>query len=114
MVIYHITSRSDWKKAQQAGQYTAPSLTQEGFIHASTGEQVTGTANLFYHGQHGQVLLVIDSERLLSELRFDVVSTHGAEQRFPHIYGPLNLDAVVDALDFQPDTNGTFQFAADR
>ncbi len=112
MIIYHITSRADWEKAQQAGEYTAPSLAQEGFIHASTGEQVTGTANLFFRSQLGLVLLVIDTERLRSELRYDAVQTHGAEQRFPHIYGPLNLDAVIDVLDFQPNSEGLFRFSA--
>ncbi len=110
MIIYHITPRVEWEKALQAGQYTAPSLAQEGFIHASTGPQVTGTANLFYKGQSGLVLLKIDTSRLRPELRFDPVHTHGEEQRFPHIYGPLNLDSVVDILDFAPDPDGTFLF----
>ncbi len=110
MIIYHITSRNDWEKAKQAGQYTAPSLAQEGFIHASTGEQVAGTANLLFRGQLGLVLLVIDTAQVLAEVRFDVVHTHGAEQRFPHIYGPLNLDAVQNVIDFRPNPDGKFQF----
>ncbi len=28
--------------------------------------------------------------------------------RFPHIYGPINLDAVIQVLDFEPDENGDF------
>ena len=110
MIIYHITSSGEWQKAQQAGQYTAPSLSQEGFIHASTGAQVAGTANLFFSGQGGLVLLVIDTTRLLSEVRFDAVHTHGDEQFFPHIYGPINLDAVSEVLDFQPSPDGQFHF----
>lgn len=110
MKIYHITAQADWEKARQAGQYTAASLGQEGFIHASTAEQVAGTANLFFKGQSGLVLLVIDTERTKPEIRFDTVQTHGAEQKFPHIYGPLNLDAVVDVFDFQADAAGIFHF----
>ncbi len=113
MIIYHITAQADWDKAQKAGQYTAPSLSQEGFIHASTGEQVAGTANLFFRGQTGLVLLAIDTERARPEIRFDAVTTHGAEQRFPHIYGALNLDAVVDVLDFRPDPQGVFHFSGE-
>jgi uncharacterized protein (DUF952 family) len=112
LIIYHITSRAEWEKAQQAGEYTSPSLAQEGFIHASSGEQVTGTANLFFRSQLGLVLLAIDARRLRSALRFDAVQTHGSEQRFPHIYGPLNLDAVVDVLDFRPNSEGMFRFSA--
>ncbi len=110
LIIYHITPHVDWEKARRAGQYTAPSLLQEGFIHASTGEQVAGTANLFYKGQAGLVLLVIDTDRLQPEVHFDPVKTHGPEQFFPHIYGPINLDAVVDILDFIPGPDGVFHF----
>jgi uncharacterized protein (DUF952 family) len=110
MIIYHITSRADWEKAQPAGQYTVPSLLQEGFIHASTGEQVAGTANLFFRGQTGLVLMVIETNRLIPEVRFDAVQTHGAEQFFPHIYGPINLDAVINILDFPPNPDGSFEF----
>lgn len=110
MNIYHITSGAEWQKALQDGQYSAPSLNQEGFIHASTGEQVAGTANLFFQGQRELVLLVIDTTRLLAEVRFDAVRTHGAEQFFPHIYGSINLDAVVEVLEFQPSSDGQFHF----
>jgi uncharacterized protein (DUF952 family) len=110
LIIYHITTRTDWEKARLDGQYTAPSIQQEGFIHASTAEQVAGTANLFYKGQTGLVLLAIETERLHPEVRFDAVRTHGGEQFFPHIYGPLNLDAVIDILSFTPNSDGSFEF----
>ncbi len=108
MFIYHITARQDWEAARQAGQYTAPSLAQEGFIHTSTLAQVADTANRFYAGQTGLVLLAIDAEALRSPLRFDPVTTHGVEQAFPHIYGPLNLEAVVGVVPFEPAADGTF------
>lgn len=108
MFIYHITPRLEWEKARGLGQYTAPSLAQEGFIHASTREQVVDTANRFYHGQSDLVLLAIDPQRAKPEVRFDPVTTHGAEQKFPHIYGPLNLDAVVEVIDFPPGEKGDF------
>ena len=113
MTIYHITPRAGWLAAQQAGEYTAASLESEGFIHTSTREQVADTANRFYHGQAGLVLLVIDPARLRAELRYDPVLTHGAEQKFPHIYGPLNLDAVVDVLPFEPQPDGSFRFPSE-
>jgi len=110
LTIYHITSRAEWQRALEEGQYSAPSLNQEGFIHASTGEQVAGTANLFFQGQADLVLLVINTSLLRSEVRFDPVQTHGPEQFFPHIYGPINLDAVTEVLDFQPGSDGQFYF----
>ncbi len=97
-IIYHITSQSEWERARAAGAYTAPSLAQEGFIHASTREQVIRTANLYFQGAAGLVLLCIDAARLTAELRYDPVP--GTGQQFPHIYGPLNLDAVIAVIAF--------------
>ncbi len=108
MHIYHITAHADWQRAETAGQYTAPSLSAEGFIHASTREQVLATANRYYPGQNGLVLLVIDTDKLQPELRFDRVTLHGAEEHYPHIYGPINLDAVVDVLTLTPAPDGSF------
>ena len=99
--IYHITTRAAWEQARAAGVYTASSLTQEGFIHASTREQVVGTANLFFKGADGLVLLAIATARLSAELRYEWAID--VNQSFPHIYGPLNLDAVVEVVDFPPD-----------
>lgn len=110
MQIYHIISQAAWQQAQEAGAYSAGSLAVEGFIHASTREQVVDTANRYYPGQPGLALLVIDTDRVQPEVRFDPVQLHGQETHFPHIYGPLNLDAVVAVLDFPPDARGIFQF----
>jgi len=110
MLIYHILSRAAWQQAQADGQYSAASLASEGFIHASTREQVADTANRYYHGQPGLTLLVIDTERVQPEVRFDPVQLHGQQTHFPHIYGALNLDAVVGTLDFEPDPLGSFTF----
>ena len=108
MLIYHITTRSAWETAQTTGTYTAPSLAAEGFIHASTAEQVAGTANLLFKGQPGLVLLCLEVEKLLPKLRYELAP--GTDQKFPHIYGPLNLDAVVMVLDFAPAADGAFHF----
>ena len=111
MLIYHITPRAAWEQAKVDGQYTAPSLSTEGFIHASTLEQVIGTANLLFHGQNDLVLLVIDSARLKHELRYE--ESHGAGQKFPHIYGPLNLDAIRKVVEFPHGAQGAFSLPSD-
>lgn len=103
-IILHITQREAWEQAQRAGVYRADSLETEGFIHASTPEQVLGPANAFYRGQTGLVLLVIDEARVQPPIRYE--AAHG--QTFPHLYGPLNLDAVTDVLPFEPQADGTF------
>lgn len=108
MIIYHITRREDWEQARAAGEYTAPSLESEGFIHASTLEQVVDTGNRYYRGQQGLQVLAIDTEQVKAEVRFETVYRHGEEQQYPHIYGPLNLNAVVDVIDFPPQPGGEF------
>ncbi|XGV99957.1 MAG: DUF952 domain-containing protein [Leptolyngbya sp. BL-A-14] len=103
-LILHITTRSHWQTAQQEGIYTADSLATEGFIHCSTPAQVVSTANAFFRGQTELVLLCIESDRVQSEIRYEAV--HG--DRFPHLYGALNLDAVTQAINFQPNADGNF------
>ena len=112
-VIYHIATRADWERARADGEYTRSSvdktLAEEGFIHASQASQVTRTANKFYRDVHGDlVLLVIDPGLLRAEVRYEDVP--GAELPFPHIYGPLNVDAVVAARPFAAGPDGIFEF----
>lgn len=101
-MIYHIASRADWQSAQKRGRYTADSLAAEGFIHCSKAEQVAGVAARFYAGQRGLVLLVIDPQKLSSDLRYEPGSDK-PDELFPHLYGPLNLEAVASVLDLEPD-----------
>jgi uncharacterized protein (DUF952 family) len=113
--IYHIATRADWDQARADGVYTRSSvdktLAEEGFIHASQASQVTRTANKFYRDVPGDlVVLVIDTGLLRAEVRYEDVP--GAELPFPHIYGPLNVDAVLAATPFAPGPDGTFSFTA--
>jgi uncharacterized protein (DUF952 family) len=116
-LILHITSRVEWQAAQARGDYCAPSLETEGFIHMSTSKQVLHVANAFYRGQSGLVLLVVDETRVRSRVKWEApagapASGISQDDKFPHIYGPLNLDAVVQVLDFESNVNGNFQLPA--
>jgi uncharacterized protein (DUF952 family) len=105
--ILHATSRTAWSTAQKNGAYTADSLAGQGFIHCSKVDQILRVADDFYTGQHGLVILVIDPDRLNPELRWEP-GVDFATQLFPHVYGPINLDAVVDVVDFEPGPDGLF------
>ena len=105
--ILHATTRTAWSGAQKSGEYIADSLAGEGFIHCSKAVQILRVADLFFAGQHGLVLLVIEPALLRPELRWEP-GVDLATELFPHIYGPINLDAVVDALAFEPDIDGKF------
>jgi uncharacterized protein (DUF952 family) len=108
--LLHITFLSDWQAAKVQGHYAPASLETEGFIHLSEAGQVVWVANQFYPGQSGLLLLCIDSSRLTAELRYDEVPGHGT---FPHLYGPLNVDAVTGVLPFEPGAEGGFVLPAE-
>jgi uncharacterized protein (DUF952 family) len=92
-LIYHITTREAWTNASETGSYSAPSLKEEGFIHCSELSQVEDIKSRFYAGVQDLVLLTIDTEKLTSQLIFEW--SPSVQNTFPHIYGPINADAVV-------------------
>ncbi|KAA1428867.1 DUF952 domain-containing protein [Nocardioides antri] len=99
--IFHLALASDWAAAQEAGAYTISTrgrtLAQEGFIHASRGDQWPAVRDAFYADVAEPLLLLqIDTDRL--DVPVLEERPPGATETFPHIYGPLALDAVVKAI----------------
>lgn len=134
--IYHITSRAAWQQALQTGEYRPESLAREGFIHFSTREQLLTVANAFYRGQSDLVVLAVETERLHAELRYEPPVHPKADEEadkavekadaetdktdgeadglpsaalFPHLYGALNTDAVVQVIELIPNEQGGFE-----
>jgi uncharacterized protein (DUF952 family) len=155
-LIFHITPKNNALAARRTGEYRAESLSSEGFIHFSGIHQVLGVAERFYSGQHGLVMLVIETTKLKAELKYEAPAhpsagshrpgapyptgtmsggqapaalgsvelpkdedfSRGKRLRysndrididsFPHLYGPLNFDAVIAIYDFEPDADGKF------
>lgn len=114
--IFHIATEADWQGALQAGRYTTSTLgrtlADEGFIHASRGDQWQQVRRHHYAGvTEPLVLLVIDTDLL--EVPVIAESVPGSEESFPHVYGPLNLNAVVQAVPLAADgTGGTESFSS--
>jgi uncharacterized protein (DUF952 family) len=92
-MIYHVTKRTDWQKALEDGVYKAASLATEGFMHNSTKEQVAGVLQRYYKNESDLILLHIDEEKLSSPLKYELAPS--VNEMFPHIFGPINIDAVV-------------------
>ena len=119
-MILHIVGRREWEEAVRCGRYAPESLGDEGFIHCSTRAQIVDTANRFYRGRRGLVILWIDQEKLEASVKFEAPkSAHAelahdarADERFPHLYGPLNLDAVVEVIEFPCGADGSFRLPA--
>ena len=91
--IHHLTTPEAWHTAQTTGEYEPPSLTTEGFIHCAADEpQTLRVAQRLYPGATGMIVLDVDPARLQSEIKHEPSRTG---EIYPHIYGPLNLDAVT-------------------
>jgi uncharacterized protein (DUF952 family) len=101
-MLFHITTRSAWELAVDAGHYVPATFAADGFIHLSDERQWFRTAQRFYHGRPNLVLLVIEERRLEAELRGELADG----ELFPHLYGQLNLDAVVSVYDLPLDATG--------
>jgi len=117
-VILHLTNSANWIEAQQQGFITAPSLAAEGFIHCSTEYQMRDVANKYYRGATDMVLVHIDPVTLASPLKWeppahiDGSPSLPNEPLFPHIYGVINLDAVIRVIDFPSNSDGSFDLPA--
>ena len=111
-MVLHLALASDWDAAQRDGEYRVStlgrSLDDVGFIHASTSpEQVLGVASAFYGNVwEPLVLLTIDVDRIESDVRDEFVGD--APEPFPHIYGPIPVEAVIAVTGFGRGEDGTF------
>lgn len=98
-LIYHIVPAADWARQADQATYEAGSLQTEGFIHLSRQEQVVNTLRRYYANVPDLLLLHVDTDKLTHELKYEV-ATNG--ERFPHVYGPLNKEAIVAIEPIKP------------
>lgn len=92
-MIYHVTTHTAWQSAIEKGRYEHISLEKEGFIHNCSRQQLAGVLDRYYKDQYDLLLLHIDETLLEAELKYELASS--VNEEFPHIFGPLNIDAVV-------------------
>lgn len=101
MRIFHIATLADWEAARVSGSYTTSTvgrtLAEEGFLHASRGDQWQGVKDRFYADvTEPLVLLVIETDRLAVPVVDEPVPD--STETYPHVYGPLSPDAVVHTI----------------
>jgi uncharacterized protein (DUF952 family) len=94
MFIYHIILPEVWEQVKDKQTYEHESLATEGFIHCSYEEQLDDVIGRYYSDADELVILKIDTGKLTSKLVSEP-STGG--EIYPHIYGTLNLDAVLES-----------------
>ncbi len=105
-LILHLISEADWALARAAGEWRPPSLEAEGFIHCSKDEdQMLRVAQRLYAGRADLLALEVDAELVKSSVIYEP-SRSG--EIYPHIYGPLPTETVVNVLRLEPDDKGNF------
>ncbi|RYY48054.1 MAG: DUF952 domain-containing protein [Chitinophagaceae bacterium] len=93
-MIYHVTTNAAWTAAKERGRYEHPSLEQEGFIHNCSREQLAGVLDRYYKNTGDLLLLHINEQLLEAELKYELAAS--VNEEFPHVFGPINMDAVVN------------------
>lgn len=108
--IYRLVSREDWQAAQETGAFEGSAHDRrDGFIHFSTASQVRETAAKHYARRADLLLLHVAVSALNAPLRWEVSRN---QELFPHLYGPLPVNAVR-RVDLVPlDADGRHQFEA--
>lgn len=108
-LVFHLVDKKEWKSQKKDGRYHPETLDSKGFIHCSSGKDVEEVANRLFKGKRGLWLIVINTSLIEPELKYEEDEDTG--KTFPHIYGPLNLDAVIDKIQIYPEKDGTFQIS---
>ena len=107
--ILHITPRAKWEQAGIEGDCRGDTLATEGFLRCCTSDQIAGVYGRYVRGQTDLLLLRINPERLAPPLNWE--SPPGSEVVSPHLYGPLNLDAVVEIVTLAAVLSGAMRWS---
>lgn len=105
-MIYHIISASDWNLVKTSKQYQPTQFATDGFIHCSYGEQLLSVASNFFSGREDLLLLAIDRTKINSKIVDE--NLEGGTELYPHLYGTLPIDAVVEVIPFPCNSDGSF------
>lgn len=107
MILYHITTQSQYQKYSSDPYYLPVGYLADGFIHCSTTDQVLKVAENYYKNDPELILLKIDLDLLTVPVKFE--NLEGGDELFPHIYGFLSKDAVIGVARLEQDNGGNFQ-----
>lgn len=112
MLLFHIAKKDVWKQSLNNGSYGDFSIEKDGFIHCSEFNQILHVANNNLKNVNDDlVVLCIDASRLKSEVKWETNKNNG--MIFPHVYGLINIDSVIDIVDFRKNQDGDFFISDD-
>lgn len=109
--IFHITSADEAQDAASAREYLPSRFESDGFIHCAYARQITAVADAIFRGRRDLVLLEIDSTKVRSEVVDE--NLDGGTELFPHVYGPLPMDAITGVYPFPCREDGSFTLPSD-
>lgn len=101
-ILFHFAARRDFELATWRDSYRAPSLDSEGFIHCATRAQIPGVIERHLQGRIDLVRLTLDASRLETILRYEW--SESSQDEYPHVYGPIPMNAVISIEMFDPTT----------
>ncbi|GAA1867779.1 hypothetical protein GCM10009836_55250 [Pseudonocardia ailaonensis] len=107
MTLLHLTTPAEWRAALRTGVVAPPSLAEVGFVHLSTAAQVALPATRLFAGRRDLLLLAVDAGGL--DVRWEPgVPGDPESMRFPHVYEPVPVTAVIAVSAYRPLPDGTF------
>ena len=107
-ILYHLVPADDWEAQPADRPYVPADYEREGFIHCTRGDELLDVvANRYYRDDPRKLLvLVLNVDGITSEIKYEVA--HDGVL-YPHIYGPLNRDAIIEVCPMPRSPNGTYQ-----
>ena len=104
LMIYHIATKREWDCQAGAAGYAPLAYEEEGFIHCCDLHQLESVANGYFPGRDNLVILELIPTKLEPETRYE----QSGKEKYPHVYGPINKDAVSRTIRFQCNEDGRF------
>lgn len=107
-IIYHLVPIDYWEAQSADRPYTPADYAREGFIHCTRGEaQLAIVANRYYRNdQRAWLVLELEELAITAEVKYEPGSDG---LLYPHIYGPLNREAIRTIRPMPRDPDGTFK-----
>ena len=109
-MIYHIAIRAEWESQAEASTYAPDRYQEEGFIHCSEQHQLEAVASRHFQGRDDLLILELMPTKLEPETRYE----QGGKEKFPHIYGLINKDAVNRTIEIRCNDDGLFEGVFDN
>jgi uncharacterized protein (DUF952 family) len=111
--IFHLALARDWAAARAGGWYRISTLgvtvEEAGFVHASFADQLAEVGTRFYAEVSEPLVLLTIDRGLVSAPVVEEPAVPGADVLFPHVYGPLNVDAVIAVRPVARDAAGRLE-----